>query len=122
MGNSQSVDITGPWAVASNSGVIVTIALITAIVWLLTHRRRADPTLPFAEFAHGHRADFFLVFSRSVVILVSIAISSSYVFGSEGMMNAVFHKMPNTYIVYIFLFMAYDAFWKVVSQFNGKLH
>ena len=49
-------------------------------------------------------------------------ISCAYVFGSEGMMNVVFNKMPNTYIVYIFLFMAYDAFWKVVGQFAGELH
>jgi hypothetical protein len=122
MGNSQSVVLSTPWILASNSGVIVSIALLVAIAWLMTHRRRVNPTLPFAEFANGHRSDFFLVFSRSVVILVSVVISSSYVFGSEGMMNAVFGKMPNTYIVYIFLFMAYDAFWKVVGQFSGELH
>jgi len=88
----------------------------------MTHRRRVNPPLPFAEFASGHRSDFFLVFSRSVVIFVSMLISCAYLFGSEGTMNAVFNKMPNTYIVYIFLFMAYDAFWKVVGQFAGELH
>jgi hypothetical protein len=86
------------------------------------HRRRVNPELPFAEFATGHRSDFFQVFSRSGVILVCVAISSAYIFGSEGMMNAVFNKMPNVYIVYVFLFMAYDAFWKVVGQFCGELH
>ena len=122
MGNGQSVALSGFWITASNSGVIVSISFIVAVAWLMTHRRRVNPPLPFAEFASGHRSDFFLVFSRSVVILVSTVISSAYVFGSEGMMNAVFSKMPNTYIVYIFLFMAYDAFWKVVGQFAGELH
>lgn len=122
MGNGQGVVLPGLWPLATNSGVIVSIAFLVAVAWLLTHRRRISPPLPFAEFANGHRSDFFLVFSRSVVILVSLLISSAYVFGSEGMMNAVFNKMPNTYIVYIFLFMAYDAFWKVVGQFAGELH
>lgn len=122
MGNGQGVVLSGLWPLATNSGVIVSIALLVAVAWLLTHRRRVNPPLPFAEFANGHRSDFFLVFSRSVVILVSMLISCAYVFGSEGMMNAVFNKMPNTYIVYIFLFMAYDAFWKVVGQFAGELH
>lgn len=122
MGNGQGVALSSYWIVASNSGVIVSIAFLVAVAWLMTHRRRVSPTLPFAEFANGHRSDFFLVFSRSVVVLVSTVISSAYVFGSEGTMNAVFNKMPNTYIVYIFLFMAYDAFWKVVGQFAGELH
>lgn len=122
MGNGQGVVLSNAWIVACNSGVIVTISFFVAIAWLMTHRRRVNPLLPFAEFASGHRSDFFLVFSRTVVILVSVVISSSYVFGSEGTMNAVFNKMPNTYIVYIFLFMAYDAFWKVVGQFTGDLH
>jgi hypothetical protein len=102
--------------------VIVVFAFCVASAWLLVHRRRVNPELPFAEFATGHRSDFFQVFSRSGVILVCVAISSAYIFGSEGMMNAVFNKMPNVYIVYVFLFMAYDAFWKVVGQFCGELH
>jgi len=89
---------------------------------LIVHRRRISPPLPFAEFAGEHRSDFFLVFSRTVVILVCVVISSAYIFGTEGLMNAVFNKMPNVYIVYVFLFMAYDAFWKVVGQFCGELH
>jgi hypothetical protein len=121
MGNSQGVELNGLWAIASNSGVIVVIAFLVAVAWLIVHRRRVSPPLPFAEFAGGHRSDFFLVFSRSVVILVCAAISSAYIFGSEGLMNAVFNKMPNVYIVYVFLFMAYDAFWKVVGQFYGEL-
>jgi hypothetical protein len=122
MGNGQGVALSGFWIFASNSGIIVSISFLVAVAWLLTHRRRASPPLPFPEFASGHRSDFFLVFSRSVVILVSLVISSAYIFGSEGLMNAVFNKMPNTYVVYIFLFMAYDAFWKVVGQFAGELH
>jgi len=56
------------------------------------------------------------------VILISIIISSSYAFGSEALMKAIINKMPTPYLVYIFLFMAYDAFWKVVGQFYGELH
>jgi magnesium-transporting ATPase (P-type) len=122
MGNAQGVAIPIFWDIASNSGIIVSIAFLTAVAWLMTHRRRVNPTLPFAEFASGHRSDFFQVFSRSVVILISLVIASSYVFGSEVLMKTIFNKMPTPYLVYIFLFMAYDAFWKVVGQFNGELH
>jgi len=122
MGDSQSVAISSFWATTSNSGIIVSVAFLTAVAWLMTHRRRMRPTLPFAEFASGHRSDFFQVFSRSVVILISIIISSSYAFGSEALMKAIINKMPTPYLVYIFLFMAYDAFWKVVGQFYGELH
>jgi hypothetical protein len=122
MGVGQVVQLTGLWSVASNSGIIVVIALLVAIAWLCVHRRRASPELPFAEFAGAHRSDFFQVFSRTVVILVCAVISSAYIFGSEGLMRAVFSKMPSVYIVYVFLFMAYDAFWKVVGQFYGELH
>jgi hypothetical protein len=118
----QVVQLTGFWSVASNSGVIVVIALLVAIIWLFVHKRRVNPVLPFAEFAGAHRSDFFLVFSRTVVILVCAVICSSYILGSEGLMRAVFNKMPTVYIVYVFLFMAYDAFWKVVGQFYGELH
>ena len=122
MGNGSQEKLTGFWSVASNSGLIVVIALLVAIAWLCVHRRRVNPLLPFAEFAGEHRSNFFLVFSRTVVILVCAVISSAYMFGSDGLMNAVFIKMPNVYIVYVFLFMAYDAFWKVVGQFYGELH
>ena len=122
MGGGQVVTLTGLWSLASNSGVIVVIAFWVAIAWLFVHRHRVSPPLPFSEFAGSHRSDFFLVFSRTVVILVCAVIVSAYIFGSEGLMNAVFNKMPNVYIVYVFLFMAYDAFWKVVGQFYGELH
>jgi hypothetical protein len=122
MGSGQSVELSGFWIVTSNSGVIVSIAFLVAVAWLMIHRRRASPLLPLAEFASGHRSDFFQVFSRSVVILISIIIFSSYAFGSEALMRAILGKTPTPYLVYIFLFMAYDAFWKVVGQFAGELH
>jgi hypothetical protein len=122
MGGGQVVELSGLWIVISNSGIIVSIAFLVAVAWLMVHRRRASPLLPLAEFANGHRSDFFQVFSRSVVILISIIIFSSYAFGSEALMRTILAKMPTPYLVYIFLFMAYDAFWKVVGQFAGELH
>jgi hypothetical protein len=122
MGADQVLQLTGFWSVVSNSGIIVAIAFLVAVAWLLVHKRRASPVLPFADFASAHRSDFFLVFSRTVVILVCGVICSAYIFSSEALMRAVFNKMPSAYIVYVFLFMAYDAFWKVVGQFYGELH
>ena len=88
----------------------------------MVHKRRVSPLLPFAEFAGEQRTNFFQLFSRTVVILVCAIITTAYIYGGEGLMNAVFIKIPNAYIIYVFLFMAYDAFWKVVAQFNGELH
>lgn len=117
MGNGQGITLSPAWAFASNSGVIVVIAVLVATAWLCVHRKRVSPVLPFSEFANEHRSTFFLVFSRAAVVMVSGVISSAYIFGNAELMNAIFIKMPNAYVVYIFLFMAYDAFWKLVGQF-----
>jgi hypothetical protein len=122
MGGSQGITLTGFWYFASNSGVIVSLAFLVAIAWLCVHRRRANTALSFAKFADENKTDFFQLFSRTVVILVCAVITSAYVYGGGGLMDAVFVKIPNAYIIYVFLFMAYDAFWKVVAQFNGELH
>lgn len=46
----------------------------------------------------------------------------AYIFGSEGTMNAVFNKMPTLTMSTVFLFVAYDAVWKVVGQFADEMH
>lgn len=107
------------WNFTSQTGVIMSAAMLVCLLWLFVKCRKKSPEQSIFDVAMGSRGDFFKMFSRCSIFIICTIIVLAYLTSGEATMDHVFEQIPTHYIVYVFIFMAYDAFWEVVGQFTG---
>jgi amino acid permease len=119
MGGDQGLTIPQPWLILSNVGFVAVLAFAACAAWLWWQCSARSNGETIFRVALARKTDFFKLFSRISIFIICLTVASAYMAHSEELMDQVFERIPNYYILYILLFVAYDTFWEIVAQLLG---